>query len=74
MNLPLPSPELYHLVNDPDESHDRAARNPAVVADILARVAQAMQSFPIEAVTSWQITAGMKVLATPVGALPVLAS
>jgi len=36
------TPELYDVVSDPDESHDRAGRNPAVVADIQARIAAAL--------------------------------
>ena len=73
MNLPLPNPELYDLVTDPDESHDRAARNPQVVADIQARVARLLPSFTGDAISSWYGTASRKVLPTPAGALPALA-
>ena len=39
------TPELYDVVADPDESHDRAPRNQAIVADMQARIAAAMATF-----------------------------
>jgi arylsulfatase A-like enzyme len=39
------TPELYDVVVDADESHDRAARNQGVVADIQSRIAAALATF-----------------------------
>jgi arylsulfatase len=72
LNLPLPSPELYNVVADQDESHDRAARNPAVVADIQARMARLIQTFSGDALGSWNDTLRRKVYPTPAGAWPRL--
>jgi hypothetical protein len=72
LNLPLPNPELYHVVADQDESHDRAARNPAVVADLQARIARLIQTFNGDALNSWNDTLRRKVYPTPVGAWPML--
>jgi arylsulfatase A len=40
------APELYDVVTDLDESHDRAPRNPAVVADLRDRAKWLLQTFP----------------------------
>jgi arylsulfatase len=72
LNLPLPNPELYDVVMDQDESHDRADRNPAVVADIQARMARLIQTFNGDALGSWNDTLRRKVYPTPVGAWPIL--
>jgi arylsulfatase len=42
----LPKPELYNLASDPDESYDVAPENPQVVAQIEARIAEAIEGFP----------------------------
>ena len=39
------TPELYDVVADPDESHDRSYRNQGVVADIQSRIASALSTF-----------------------------
>jgi arylsulfatase A len=39
------TPELYDVVADPDESHDRSSRNQGVVADIQSRIAAALATF-----------------------------
>ena len=46
INLPLPSPELYDLLADSDESYDVAAENPAVVAEIQSRIERLIAGFP----------------------------
>jgi arylsulfatase A-like enzyme len=51
-------PELYDVVADVDESHDRAMRNPSIVSDIQTRVATMMQSFPWDVQAAWNATFG----------------
>jgi arylsulfatase A-like enzyme len=46
VNLPLAAPELYDLVNDPDESYDVAPENRDVVERILARIQPLMEGMP----------------------------
>ncbi len=70
MNLPLPHPELYNVVSDPDESCDRSDRNAQVVASIQQSMAQMIQSFPPEVVGGWAGTFGAKVDPTPPGCWP----
>jgi arylsulfatase A len=71
MNLPLPTPELYDVLTDTDEAHDRALRNPAVVADIRTRIDRLMQTFPADVQTAWAQAQAAKVEGTPAGCLPV---
>ena len=71
LNLPLPSPELYNLVFDPDESHDRSPRNAAVISDIRNRVLQALQSFPPDIMDAWNRTMALQVEGTPAGCSPI---
>jgi arylsulfatase len=71
MNLPLPGPELYDVARDVDESHDRSLRNPAVVADLRARIDRLMQTFPTDVQQSWARTQTIKVQGTPAGCFPV---
>jgi arylsulfatase len=71
LNLPLPGPELYDVVTDVDESHDRSLRNPAVVADLRGRIDRLMQTFPAEVQQSWARTQTIKVQGTPAGCFPV---
>ena len=71
LNLPLLVPELYNLERDPDESYDVAAGNPQIVASIQQRIQQVLPSFPVEVMSAWQATMGLKVEPTPAGALPV---
>lgn len=70
-NLPLPSPELYNMELDPDESCDVAPANPAVVADITARVQKQLPTFPSNVLNAWKSTMSQKVVGTAVGALPI---
>jgi hypothetical protein len=46
VNLPLPSPELYDLNADPDESYDIAPEKPAKVKEIQERIERLMSGFP----------------------------
>ena len=71
INLPLPRPELYDIVSDPQESYDCASRHPEIVADIRARVDRLIQTFPPGIVDAWQYTLSQKVLDAPVDGLPV---
>ena len=73
MNLPLPGPELYNVVTDADESHDRSGRNPAIVADLKASMARLIQTFPDVSLGDWNATLTKQVCSTAVGALPILA-
>jgi arylsulfatase len=71
LNLPLPGAELYDVVTDVDESHDRSQRNPAVVADMRGRIERLMQTFPTDVQQSWARTQTIKVQGTPAGCFPV---
>ena len=71
LNLPLPCPELYNVVADPDESHDRAARNAATVSDLQARIARLMPTFPSDIWSAWNATLSVPVQGTPAGCLPI---
>lgn len=71
LNLMLPRPELYDLQADPGEHYDVAAANPAIVADIRARMERLLPTFPPQVMSSWQYSASLSVEETPSGALPV---
>jgi arylsulfatase len=71
VNLPLPNPELYNVVADPDESRDRAQRNPVIIADLQARISRLLPGFPDEITGAWKGTMGCKVAYTPAGAPPI---
>src|SRR5262249_12405877 len=45
-NLPLPRPELYNVVQDPEEGYDRSTRNRAVIIDLQNRTDRLMKTFP----------------------------
>jgi arylsulfatase A-like enzyme len=70
LNLPLPGPELYDVLTDVDESHDRSLRNPAVVRDLRARVDRMMQTFPTDVQQAFARTETIKVQGTPAGCFP----
>ena len=70
INLPLPRPELYDVEADPEESYDLAEMNPAVVADLRARVEKALRTFPEQVRDAWQDTIATPVEDTPSGSLP----
>jgi arylsulfatase A len=71
-NLPLPCPELYDVVADPDEAHDRSPRNQGVVADIQSRIARLIQTFPDDIQGAWNATRSLQVEGTPAGCYPIL--
>jgi arylsulfatase len=70
MNLPLPHPELYDVESDPEESYECSVKHPAVVKDILAKVAAALPSFPFEVQKAWVDTNRLKSAQTSEGAVP----
>lgn len=71
LSLPLPSPELYDVVMDPDEGHDRADRNPGNVAQIRSRMNALIQSFPVDIQDAWANTLSQQVQGTPSGCYPI---
>ncbi len=71
INLPLPAPELYDVVSDVDEGHDRSDRNSAVVADLRMRVDRLMRTFPADIQNAWAQTLAVPVQGTPAGCLPI---
>ncbi len=70
ISLPLAKPELYDLAADPSESYDVAAENPAVVADIQARIARVMATMPEPIRQAHIEQMGRKATAPPAGSLP----
>lgn len=70
LNLPLASPELYDLANDPDESYDVAAENPKIVSEIQARIDHLMAGFPEEIRKAHEATKARRVAPYTAGALP----
>jgi arylsulfatase len=74
IDLPLPAPEMYDVVADPDESHDRADRNPGTVAQIRARMDALIQTFPPDIQNAWTTALSQQVQGTPSGSYPVPAS
>jgi arylsulfatase A-like enzyme len=69
-NLPL-RPELYHMPTDPKESYDVADENPEIVADIRARIENALQSMPDYVRHGYYDTLARKTEWIPSGALPI---
>ena len=59
-NLPLSEPELYNLDVDPDESYNVAEENPAIVADIRARIIKLLPTFPPNVAEAWNYTMSLK--------------
>jgi arylsulfatase A len=71
LSLPLPAPELYDVVMDPDEGHDRSDRNPGNVAQIRGRMDALMQTFPVDIQNAWATTLSQQVQGTPSGCYPI---
>ena len=71
VNLPLFQPELYDLVEDPEETSDVSEDNPDMVREIQARIDRLLPSFPGRVVGQWQDTIRRKVYYHPAGALPI---
>jgi arylsulfatase len=70
VNLTLPTPELYDLDADADESYDVAAENAAVVAEIRGRVERLVRGFPEEVQKAWAATQAIETRPGATGALP----
>ncbi len=70
VNLPLPSPELYDLELDPDESYDVAPEHPEIVANIRSRVDRLIAGFPDEVKKAYAETKAHQVAPTAVAAPP----
>ena len=70
MNLPLSSPELYNLEEDPDESYDVAADNPEIVNDLVARMLKLLPTFPREVMDAWNSTMSQNAINSD-GGLPI---
>ena len=67
----LPKPELYNLANDPDESYDVAAENPAVIAHIQEQIAEMLSTFPEPVQAAYKEAKARPVdPGTPTGAYP----
>ena len=69
-NLPLASPELYNLLEDPEESYDVAPGNPKIVAEILARITRQMGTFPDPIRKDYEDTKQVETVTTPIGQVP----
>jgi arylsulfatase A len=70
-SYPLPKPELYNLKTDPDESYDVAPEHPEIVAQIQAKIAEMLKTFPDSVQKAWTEQMERKANpATPVGAYP----
>ena len=70
ISLPLAKPELYDLTADPGESYHVAAENPAVVADLQARIARVMATMPEPIRQAHIEQMRRKTTAPPAGSLP----
>jgi arylsulfatase len=70
VNLPLPAPELYDVINDPDESYDVAPERPEIVAQIRSRIERLIETFPDNIRQAYEQTKARKVAPTAVGNFP----
>jgi arylsulfatase A len=70
VNLPLPSPELYDIEADVDESYDVAAEHPDVVTEIRSRTERLLAGFPEEVRRAYADTKSRQTAPMPAGALP----
>ena len=71
-NLPLRSPELYNVDEDPTESYDRAADNQEIVKRLRSYVEAMLPSFPDQVRVAWRDTMSQRAQEIPAGALPAL--
>jgi arylsulfatase A len=71
INLPLFQPELYDLVEDPEETSDVSEDNPGIVKQIQARIDALMPTFPGAVIAMRQDVLRRKVYYHPAGALPI---
>jgi len=70
VNLPLPQPELYDIVADPQESTDISADHPDIVASIKAKILASIPNLPWQVHDSWVATMNQAVAGTWDGAPP----
>ncbi len=70
VHLPLPAPELYDVVNDPDESYDCAAEHAEVVAEMRSRIDRLMAGFPENIRKDYEQTKSRQVKPTAAGNFP----
>ncbi len=70
VNLPLPAPELYDVVNDPDESYECASEYPEIVAQIRSRIDRLMAGFPENIRKDYEQTKSRQVKPTAAGNFP----
>jgi arylsulfatase len=70
-NLPLPTPEVYDMVEDPSETYECSAFHASVVSDIRARLEAALATLPETARNSWNDMMRREVDYSPPGALPI---
>jgi arylsulfatase A-like enzyme len=69
-NLALRPPELYNLIEDPDESFDVSGKHPEIVKDIQARVEKLLPGFPAEVRNAWPETQKRETMPAEPGRLP----
>jgi arylsulfatase len=74
INLPLWTPELYDVVNDPEEAYECGSAHPDVVADLTRRVLAMLPTFPSRVQAEWAATQARKIQWEPAGDLPSPAS
>ncbi len=72
LNLPLPNPELYDLVEDPSESFDLADQQTEVVAELKHQAEELLRTFPPHVEATYRDTMALPVEPTPSGAMPIL--
>ena len=70
VHLPLPAPELYDVVNDPDESYDCAPEHAEIVAQIRARIDRLVAGFPENIRKDYEQTKSRQVQPTAAGNFP----
>jgi arylsulfatase A len=70
INLPLAAPELYDVVNDPDESYDVAPEHPEIVTEIKSRIERLIPSFPEDVRKAYDLTKARKAPPRPAGSFP----
>jgi arylsulfatase A len=70
VNLPLPAPELYDVVNDPDESYECASEHAEIVAQIRSQIDRLMAGFPENIRKDYEQTKSRQVKPTAAGNFP----
>jgi arylsulfatase len=70
VNLPLKEPELYDVVNDPDESYDVAPEHPEIVRDLQGRIGRLIAGFPANIQKAWADSNAIGTVPTATGTFP----